>query len=240
MWSVISVTCDHSRLDTPKEFGTNWYVTFTIKYTTALIGGFSEPPNMEWNEVIMNVDFEKKEYWDLSGDFYTQKPESPTMAVWAQRYFRASLHAHNLPFRNSFGTQKGHSKLFDKKGAPVTAKMLGTHVGEPAQNKAVQDYLKKHDGILEIQVHDIPNILKAGPGKQKNLERVLIFDCGVTGIGPRVKAFQHIKMDSTKPPQTWTYTFQTTGLAPGVKTSGMKKVADPTPKGDLLPTGGIW
>ena len=117
--------------------------------------------------------------------------------MWAQRYFRAYLRAHNLPFRNSFGTQKGHSKRFDKKGAPVTAKMLGTHVGEPAQNKAVQDYLKSTVGF-------------------------------------------HIKMDSTKPPQTWTYTFQTTGSAPGVKTSGMKRVADPTPKGDLLPTGGIW
>jgi len=59
---VISVPCDHSRLDTPKAFGTNWYVTVTIKYTTALIGGFSEPPKMAWNEVIMNVDFEKKEW----------------------------------------------------------------------------------------------------------------------------------------------------------------------------------
>lgn len=65
---------------------------------------------------------------------------------------------------------------------------MGTHQREARQNKAVQDYLKRHGGILEIEVRDIPNIISPSPG---------------------------------------------------VKTSGLKVVADPTPRSDLLTTGGI-
>ncbi len=239
-WSVQSVTCRHTPLNSPTEYGTNWYVTFKLKYTSTLIGSFVEPPKMAWDEVILFNDYGKGERWEFVGNMYTQKPDSPTMAVWAQRYFRAYLNAHNQPFSDSFGRQKGHSKLFDKNGAPVGGQALGTHVGEQAQNKAVQDYLKRNGGILEIEVHDIPNILKPVAGKLVQKERVLSFNCGVTGMGPRVKAWQHIKMDSTQPETSWTYNFQTAGSAPGLRTTGLKIVPDPTPKSDLLPTGGIW
>ena len=239
-WSVVSVTSRHQPLNNAKEFGTEWFVTFTLKYTPSTFGPFVEPPKMAWDETIMFNDYVKNERWEFSGNFYTQKPDSPTMAVWAQRYFRAYLHAHNQPFWNSFGTQKGHSKLFDLQGTPVKASVLGTHVGEAKQNKAVQDYLKSRGGILEIEVHDIPNVLKPVVGKEKRVERVLIFNCGVTGMGPRAAGWQQIKMDSTQPPTSWVYKFQTGAGAPGVKTTGLTKVADPTPKGDLLPTGGIW
>src|SRR5208282_4429032 len=233
-------TCRHTALNSPTEFGTNWYVTFRLKYTATLMGSFVEPPKMAWDEIILFNDYAKGERWEFEGNMYTQKPDSPTMAVWAQRYFRAYLDAHNQAFRDSFGKQKGHSKLFDKKGNPVDGRALGTHAGGKAQNKAVQDYLKKNGGILEIEVHDIPNVLKPGAGKVKNVERVLVFNCGVTGLGPRVKAWQYIRMDSTQPETSWTYKFETAGSAPGLKTTGLKVIADPTPKGDLLPTDGIW
>lgn len=239
-WSVQSVTSRHSALNSNKEYGTNWYVTYKLKYDASRFGSFVEPPKMAWDEVILYNDYEKGECWTFSGNFYTQKPDSPTMSVWAQRYFRAYLQAHNTPFVAFGGKQKGHSKLFNKNGQPVTAKELGTHTGEAQQNKAVQDYLKKNGGILEIEVHDIPNVIKPTPGKNKNMERVLIFNCGVTGMGPRAKGWQHIKMDSSQPDNTWTYNFQTGGTAPGVKTTGLRTVVDPTPKGNLLPTGGIW
>jgi len=239
-WTVQSVTCRHTPLDTPTEYGTNWYVTFRLKYTPSLVGSFVEPPKMAWDEVILFNDYSKGERWEFNGNMYTQKPDSPTMAVWAQRYFRAYLEAHHQPFRDNYGKQKGYSKLFDKNGAPLEGRVLGTHMGGKEQNKAVQDYLKKHGGILEIQVHDIPNVLKPGPSKVKNVERVLIFNCGVTGMGPRVRAWQHIKIDSSQPATSWTYNFQTGGSAPGLKTTGLKLVPDPTPKGDLLPTDGIW
>ena len=239
-WSVVSVTSHHTALNTATEYGTNWYVTFKLKYTPAMFGGFVEPPKMAWDEVILYNDYEKGEHWSFTGNMYTRKPDSPTMAVWAQRYFRAYLDAHHQAFVAFGGKQKGHSKLFDKNGAAVTGQALGTHVGEAAQNKAVQDYLKRNGGILEIEVHDIPNVLKPTAGKAKKVERVLIFDCGVTGIGPRAKGWQHIKMDSTQPEMNWTYNFQTAGSAPGLKTTGLTTVPDNVPQSNLLPTGGIW
>lgn len=239
-WSVESVNCRHQALNNATEYGTNWYVTYRLRYKASTFGSFVELPKMAWDEVIMYNDYAKAEHWSFMGNFYTQKPDSPTMAVWAQRYFRAYLNAHNTPFVAFGGKQKGHSKLFDTKGIRVTGQKLGTHVGTANQNKAVQNYLKNHGGILEIEVHDIPNVLKPTVGKVKNMERVLSFNCGVTGLGARVKGWQHIKMDSTQNEANWTYNFQTGGSAPGVKTTGLNVVADPTPKGNLLPSGGIW
>jgi len=238
-WTVQSVNCRHDHLNNAKEYGTNWYVTYRLKYSPTAFGGFTEPPKMAWDEVILYNDYEKGEHWSFSGNFYTRKPDSPTMAVWAQRYFRAYLNAHGTPFQAFGGKQKGHSKLFDKNGIPVTGAKLGMATGEAAQNKIVQDYLRRNGGILEIEVHDIPNVLKPAPGKNKDVERVLIFNCGVTGGGPRAQGWQHIIM-RTSDERNWTYNFQLGTGAPGLKTTGLKVVPDPTPRGDLLPTGGIW
>jgi len=239
-WTVMSVNARNTPLNDAGSFGTNWYVTYRLKYTASKFGSFVEPPKMAWDEVIIFVDNLKGTFWDFSGNFYTRKPDSPTMAVWAQRYFRAYLHAHGMPFTGSFGEAKGHSKLFDTKGTLVTAAKLGTHPTTDAQNKAVQRYLKDHGGILEIEVHDVPAILKPTGGTAKNVERVLIFNCGVAGSGIRAKGWQHIKVDSAQLPTAWTYNFQTVGDAPGLKTTGLTKVDDPTPQSNMLPTGGIW
>ena len=240
-WSVVSVTGRNQPLDDATSFGTNWYVTYRIKYTPSTFGPFVEPPKMAWDEVILYADYAKGEYWDFSGNFYVQKPDSPTMAVWAQRYFRAYLNAHNMPFTGSFGQAKGHSKLFDKNGVAVPGSALGTYGNMDGQNKAVQKYLKNNGGILEIEVHDVPAILKPTTASAgKSVERVLIFNCGVEGAGQRAKGWQHIKIDSSQPKTSWTYNFQTAGSAPGIRTTGLKKIPDPTPKGSLLPSGGIW
>ncbi len=188
-WSVLSVTGRNAPLDTATEYGTIRYVTFRLHYRTSVLGAFVEPPKMAWDEIIMFNDYAKKECWSFSSNFYTQNPDSPTMAVWAQRYFRAYVHAHNTPYRDSYGKQKGHSKLFTNLNAAVTGAQLSTHQEEAKENEAVQDDLERHGGILEIEVHDIPNIISSSPG---------------------------------------------------VKTSGLKVFANPTPRRDLLPTGGIW
>jgi hypothetical protein len=36
-------------------------------------------------------------------------------------------------------------------------------------------------------------------GKDKSVERVLILNCGVTGLGPRAQGWQHIIVHSAKP-----------------------------------------
>ena len=159
-WTVLSVVSRNQALNTVREYGTNWYVTFRLKYAPSTFGGFVEPPKMAWDETILYNDYSKEEHWSFTGSFYTRKPDSPTMAVWAQRYFRAYLQAHNRPFVAFGNKQKVHSKLFDLKGQLVSGQKLGTHTGEANQNKAVQDYLKKNGGIMEIKVHDIPNVLK--------------------------------------------------------------------------------
>lgn len=172
------------------------------------------------------------------GNLYTQKPDSPTMAVWAQRYFRAYLHAHGTTFTD-MRREKGYSKLFNAAGAPVTGAQLGVHEGAQEQNNAVKNYLSKNGGTLEIQIHDTPAIVFQR-GQAKNVERVLVFNCGVTNDTKRIKAWQHITLDTSKNRETWIYNFQTGDFpSPGVKTTGLKIVPDPTPKSDLLPSGGI-
>lgn len=239
-WSVVSVNSSNAHLNNSKDYGTTWKVTYRLKYTPSFIADkFVEPPKLAWDETILYNDYTKGEHWNFNGNLYTRKPDSPTMAVWAQRYFRAYLNAHNQTFTGF--NAKGSSKLLDKNGAPVQGKHLGTHMGENKQNQAVIEYLKRYGGQLEIEIHDVPNVIKPTPGKPKHVERVLIFDCGVEGGGPRAKGWQHIIVDSSKPESSWTYNFQAGNTnAPGLKTTGLKTVPNAVPQSTLLPTGGIW
>jgi|JI8StandDraft_1071087.scaffolds.fasta_scaffold139161_2 hypothetical protein len=241
-WSVLSVTSSNEILNNSVSYGTTWKVTYRLKYTKSIFGKFVEPPKMDWDEIIYKYDYIKKTYYEFRDNMYTRKPDSYTMAVWAQRYFRAYLHAHNTPFNDS-GRQKGYSKLFDKNGSPVSGRALGTHSTVAGQNKAVQNYLSSNGGILEIQVHDVPALLKkeSSSTKEKNLERLLIFNCGVIGMGSRATGWQHLKMDSTQPEDMWYNNFQTLEKPPVISTDGLAKI-DPEyiPSGNALPPGGIW
>jgi hypothetical protein len=219
-WSVMSVVGRHTDLDSP--FGHNFWVTIRMKYSATMMGKFTEPPILAWDETILVIKHDVAERWEFVGNMYKHKPASPTVAVWGQRYFRAYLHAKGTPFT---GNIKGHSKLFDKNGAPVPGSKLGTYNDKPAQNKAVQDYLKNNGGILEIEIHDIPGI-SVTPGQTKNTERVLIFNCGVEGMGTRVKAWQHLKVDSSQPQGSWYRRWQMDANPPGLKVTGLKLVTD--------------
>lgn len=220
-WSVISVAGRQTDLAEP--FGNNFWVNIRIKYTPSMIGSFTEPPILAWDETIMVINHDVGERWEFVGNMYEHKPGSPTMAVWGQRYFRAYLHAKGTPYVTH--NSKGHSKLLDKNGVPVPGAALGNHADKNAQNKAVQDYLKKHGGILEIEVHDIPGIAVQA-GKTKDIERVLIFNCGVQGQGPRVKAWQHLKVNSSQPRTAWHRRFQMDANPPGLRVTGLKVVTD--------------
>lgn len=256
-WSLDSIAQRYTILNNASNLGVNFYVTFRLKYTKSTFGKFVEPPKMAWDEIILFNDHTKKERWEFMGNMYTHKPDSPTMAVWAQRYHRAYFHAHGIAFPDS--QAKGHSKLFDLKGLPVTAKALGKPPPadivqmNPNQknslyakyNAVVQDYLKSNGGILEIEVHDIPSIIKPKPGQTKCIERLLTFNCGVTGMGPRMQAWLYSKVDSAVPEAQWTNQFNNDGAPPGIKTSGLKLLPAGTPGAgvsgsDLLPSGGIW
>jgi hypothetical protein len=239
-WSVVSAAGRFTPLNTSTNFGTNFYVTFRIKYTASTFGSFSQPAKMEWDEVIWVIDRNKGEMSEFAGNMYTHKPASPTVAVWAQRYFRAYLHAKNLPTGDS--RMKGHSKLFDKNGVAVPGTKFGTYTTVADQNKAVENYLKSNGGILEIEVHDIPSFVKPVGTAAMNKERLLTFNCGAGPTGPRVKAWQYIAIDTTKPPDQWRSEFQMNASPPGIKTTGLRIVPNPgisTPN-TTLPSGGIW
>jgi hypothetical protein len=239
-WSFLSSRARFTKLDDAYNYGTNFYAQFRIKYTPSTFGKFVEPPHLAWDEVIMFNDYKDSEQWQFTGNMYTHKPASPTVGVWAQRYFRAYCDIHNTPHPDQY-MWKGSSKLFDKHNVPVTRTAIGTHMGVDAQNKAVQDYLKRHGGILEIEIHDIPSFVKATAGQTFNQERVLIFNVGVTGLGGRIQAWQHLKMDTTQPATTWINNFQVNGNAPGLRTSGLKVVQNfaVSLPNTAMPTGGI-
>jgi hypothetical protein len=89
----------------------------------------------------------------------------------------------------------------------------------------VQKYLQRNGGILEIKVHDIPGISLAS-GNDRDIERVLIFNCGVKGMGPRVKAWQHLAIDTSQQRTQWTHDFKLDGNPPGLKTTGLPVITD--------------
>jgi hypothetical protein len=234
-WTVQS--CQGAATPLSSPFGHNFLVRIRMKYTPSAIGKFVEPPILAWDEVIQFNNYADGTRWEFIGNMYEHKPGSPTVAVWGQRYFRAYLQAHGTPYQQLGGKQKGHSKLLDKGGMPVPGAKLGVHQGLDAQNNAVRDYLKRNGGMLEIEVHDIPGIVVT-PGGTRNVERVLSFDCGVKGMGPRVKAWQHLKIDQSQPQTSWIRNFQIGSSAPGMKTSGLKLVIDPAQSGNPAPAEG--
>ncbi|HZH04356.1 MAG TPA: hypothetical protein VEY30_11260, partial [Myxococcaceae bacterium] len=185
-------------LNTGENFGHNFKVTFRLKYSPATFGSFKEMPGLEWNEIITMKEHEKSEWWEFRTNMYAHNPSSATLLVWPQRYLRAYGSVHN-----EFSTGKGSVKLLKSNGQAVTPAELGTAATNGDKTKKVQDYLKKHGGIMEIEVHDIPSILKPKAGETMHKERMLIFDCGLAGGGPRYKGWQYLEVDGKTQPNTW-------------------------------------
>lgn len=51
---------------------------------------------------------------------------------------------------------------------------------------------------MTVTVLDTPGINKPTDGVTVK-ERILTFDCGLHGMGPRVAAIQHLKVDAAQP-----------------------------------------
>ena len=232
-WIVQSCQGAHTPLD-GNVFGHNFRVRIRMEYQPSKIGRFKEPPILAWDETILYNDYGDNTRWHFAGNMYKMKPASPTVSVWGQRYYRAYLNAHNTPYFD-YGKEKGYSKLLDNRGIPVPGAVLGVHNDKDAQNEAVRSYLKRNGGILQIEVHDIPGMSTAN----NNAERVLIFNCGVTGMGPRVKCWQHIRIDTNQPRTTWMRNFQMGANAPGLKTTGLRVVSAPIILTPALASGAV-
>lgn len=171
-----------------------------IKDTPSLIGAFPEPPILVWDETILVINHDVGSAGSSLATCTSMNPAAPPWPCGGSAIpGRTCTPKARL---TSPTTPKGYSKLFDKNGAPVQGAALGAHADKNAPNKAIQDYLKRNGGILKIEVYDIPGIA-VQPGKTKDIERVLIFNCGVKGMGPRVKTWQHLKVNSGQPRTAW-------------------------------------
>ena len=172
---------------------------------------------------------------------YTLKPQSYTLMVWARRYIEAYVGAMGQP--SAVLQMKGSSRLLDKKGESVAAADLPANLATAKeQADAVRSHLKKHGGILLIEIHDIPSIslpLTAG----EKTERLLIFDVGLEGGDKRMKAEQYLRIDETQPTNTWTQSFMWDGGHTWAS-RGLTKVAAPanlvTPLPPLFSGGEVW
>jgi hypothetical protein len=69
-----------------------------------------EPPTLEWNERIIEINHTRRERWVASFDMYQLNPASPTLRVWRRRYIGV---ASNEPER------RGSVRLLDNQQQPV-------------------------------------------------------------------------------------------------------------------------
>jgi hypothetical protein len=233
-WTLESTKHNVSLLDDANNFGHNFRVTFTMKYTPKLGSAFTETPYLDWYENISKKDLTAQEWHTFEVNMYLKQPTSLTTAVWARRYWDAY-------HRASGGTcdtrMKGSSRLRAKDGKPVPINVLGAGITSPKdQVKAVREYLKANGGFLDIEIHDIPSIglpLKAN----ESTERILTFNVGIVGSNNnRVRAVQHLKVSVAEPKANWVQVFKVgPGHAIPWVTAGLTQVAPP-PNSTTFPT----
>jgi hypothetical protein len=237
-WILQGLTAAASDFEDSGLFGTNFIATFRLRYTPSL-GAFKECPRLDWNETIMMNDHEKRETWTFRTNMYAHNPLSRTLEIWAKRYIEAYNFAKGQPF-----LWKGYSKLFDRNGVIVPGTAFAATEDEASMATAVRNYLKSHGGFLEIQIHDIPSINKPVPTDHTHKERLLLFNCGVEGGGPRVKAYQYLVVSSAAPKSAWTRQAGLGWVISGLKTTGFTPVPPPPgvaqPRPALFGSGECW
>ena len=222
-WTLQSVNATCSDFETGELFGTNFVATYRLQYNSSTFGSYKETPRLDWHETIMMNEHHKAESWVFDTNMYTHNPLSKTLEIWPKRYVESYAAANGQPFSG-----KGHVKLFDKNGATVSAKALGTKTEVTAKAEAVRSYLKSNGGIFEIKIHDIPSINKPRTGEAAtHKERLLLFNVGVEEMGLKVQAYQYLIVNSAVPQAQWTRKHGLGWGVSGLKTSGLKKVAAP-------------
>lgn len=222
-WTLESISGSTSPY-VSETVGHNVNVTYKLRYTPSMMGKFQELPILEWNEQIFLIEHHKGEWWQFSTNMYQHNALSKTLEVWAKRYIVAYDTANGSQFMG-----KGGAKLLTTAGQPVQGKVLGTAHSASDKADAVRRYLQKSGGRLEISIHDIPSINK--PDDQTHKERLLVFNCGFAGGGPRYAGTQYLNMNGALAPTQWVTEFQPSSSLLSTKfmngTTGLRKVAPP-------------
>lgn len=220
-WTIENITGPNIS-ERKDEFGNYFGITFKLKYNNNPLGmgQFVEMPRLEWKETITLLEKNKQEWWTVEFDQYARCPGSPTFLSCVNRY-KDAYYSVRTGNHGSLGV----TKLWSKNGSviPMDSFPRGLDGGKAAD--FARDYLKKNGGILEFTVRDTPAIQRPStPDVHK--ERLLTFDCGLSGMGSRVIAYQHLIVDGSKPESQW-YRDCKTGQPPGYKITGLKRVNAP-------------
>jgi hypothetical protein len=232
-WTLQSATPDiRPRNDV---YGHYFAVRFRLKYSPSTFGSFAEMPRLEWKETITMIERSAGTWWRFEGDQYARLPSSQTFNSWVRRYVNAYYSV-----RNSLYGPDESSRLYDRNGGQLPRDTFAQATDDAARANAVRSYLKSNGGIFEAMVVDKPGINKpalgAMPAVHKN--RILTFDCGLTGTAIRVKAYQHLTVDSTKPETGWFRECVLNSTSRPFSTDGLRNVAVPADVARISPFTG--
>lgn len=240
-WTLESLNGTSDPLNSA-TFGTNFRAHYKLRYTPSpMFDKFVEPPKLDWHEKIHMKEHHKGEWWEFETNMYTHNPLSVTLMVWPRRYLEAYANTANVP-SGAAPNMKGSCKLLDKRGMAVQGKELGLNINDNnKRSDAVRNYLKKHGGILAIEIHDIPSINI--PTGNEHKERLLVFNCGVVGGSLRLQAEQYLNVDAAQPQGNWGRRFNMTWMESWA-TTGLRKVAAPSgvanPRAPAFGSGECW
>ena len=233
-WTLLGVSGNTTPLDQGELFGHNVYVSFRLKYSSSAFGSFKESPSLNWHERFMMKMHHKGEWWEFEKNMFEHKPGSPTFGGWVKRY----VLAYDSAAGKYNALVKGSSTLFDKNQRQVRVDALGKNLNTDAEKAdAVRSYLKRHGGIMDVKVHDIPGI-NSRPNEHN--ERLLIFNCGLIGCGGGFMGEQYLNMNTSQPKGNWTRSFRIGG-GHTWSTHGLRKIMTPagvsTPGSPVLLNG---
>jgi hypothetical protein len=220
-------------------------VVFRLKYTPSRVPGpFTEMPRLEWKETITMIERDAGSpppftwvpgsptfftagtsgtWWHYVGDQYARNPGSNTFRTWFERY----IYAYDSVRGGLYGADQPNC-LYDRNGRQLRPDALGrpvTHDKDMAY--AVRTYLQLHGGIMKVVVIDKPGILRPKPDRVSHKNRILTFDCGLRGAGPRVKAVQHLTVDSSVGEGQWFRECTLGRVSRPFSTAGLQQVQPP-------------
>ncbi len=221
-WTCLNVS--YSTQDINNNFGNTFQVRFRLKYSTSIFSSFKEPPTLEWKEIIKLLDHNKGEWWQFTTDQYERLPRSMTLKVWGERYIKAY---ESVWYQDPPNSQVN---LYALNGQKLLKNIFGNTQKKNDREKAdaVRSYLKQNGAILEIEIIDTPALIKPKQGNVVNKERLLIFDCGLKGVGQRVKGYQYLKVDSSVDQSQWIREVVYSTITRPIDVSGLTQT-DPPP-----------
>ncbi len=231
-WTLLSATPDIR--DRNDVYGHFFAMKFRFKYSSSVMGGFTEMPRLEWKETITMIEKNAGTWWQFVGDQYARNPGSMTFGTWTSRYVYAYYCVRDGQY-----TPDATNCLFDTQGRQLPKTTFPKLNTAKEQADAVRGYLKSKGGIMTVTVVDKPGINKPTETTvHKN--RILTFDCGLRGMGARVAAVQHLTVDGSLPEGQWFRECKVGSISRPFSTTGFKKVEPPADVTILKPfVGGV-